>query len=119
APLGARVAWCDADALPAALARAVAVLLPQQGDQDGIAALEAMRAGRAVVTCTDTDAAAELVVDGATGLVRAPDAAALAAALDALWDDRQGALRMGQAARDAYDALHLRWEAVTSRLLAR
>ena len=71
---------------------------PEFGEGFGLAALEAMAAGRALVT-TDVGPLPELVVDGVTGLVVPPAApAALAQALVALAGDPAARDRLGQAA---------------------
>jgi glycosyltransferase involved in cell wall biosynthesis len=64
-----------------------------------MAPLEAMASGLAVIA-TDVPGHREVVEDGATGLlVRPDDAAALAAAIESLLDDRERRRRMGEAGR--------------------
>ena len=79
-------------------ARAVA-FVPYEEDY-GLVTLEAMLAGKPVITCTDSGGTAELVSDGVTGLVVEPTPEALAAAIDRLWSSRREARRMGAAARE-------------------
>ena len=62
----------------------------------GLVTLEAMLAGKPVITCTDSGGTAELVTDGVRRARRraaAPEA--LAAAIDELWSSRREARRMG------------------------
>lgn len=67
----------------------------------GIVAIEAMRAGTAVVA-SDTGGLGELVDDGVTGVLVPPgDEGALARAIDRLWNDPATAAAMGSAAADA------------------
>src|SRR6185295_8494641 len=75
-------------------------------DEDfGYVALESQLAGKALVTCTDSGGAAELTQDGVTGLVVAPEAAALARAMDSLAGDAALAARMGEAGRQSAQAV--------------
>jgi glycosyltransferase involved in cell wall biosynthesis len=67
-------------------------------DEDyGFTAVQALAAGRPVVTTTDSGGVLEFVEDGLTGLVAPPDPAALAAQLDRLAADVQLAARLGSA----------------------
>lgn len=70
-------------------------------DNEGmpVTLIEAAIAGRACVT-TDVGSASEVVVDGVTGRVVAPDPAELAAAVVELLNDDPLRHRMGRAARD-------------------
>ena len=64
-----------------------------------LSALEAMAAGRPVVT-TDVGGSSEAVLDGITGfLVPAEDSGALADALEKLWRDKEKRASMGRAGR--------------------
>lgn len=115
----ARISFCGrvGDAELADLyagARAVA-FIPQLEDF-GLVTLEAMLAGKPVITCTDSGGTAELVTDGVNGLVVQPQAAALAAAIDRLWSNRREARRMGEAARER--AAAVTWDGVVAQLTA-
>ena len=59
-----------------------------------------MLASKAVVTCTDSGGTLEFVQDRETGLVVEPEADALAAAMDELWNDRRLAGSLGAQAID-------------------
>jgi glycosyltransferase involved in cell wall biosynthesis len=88
-------------------------------DEDyGYVTLEAMLSHKAVITCTDSGGPLAFVADRQTGLVVAPDPAAIAEALDALWADRAYAMRLGKAAYENYQALQFNWSSVVTRLLA-
>lgn len=82
----------------------------------GYITLEAMLAGKPVITCTDSGGARELVDEGVTGLIAKPDPAALAAAIDQLWASRRTARQMGRAARTR--ATRISWDAVVEELVA-
>jgi phosphatidyl-myo-inositol dimannoside synthase len=72
------------------------LVMPSTGEGFGITYLEAMQAGRACIAAPG--AAAEVVVDGTTGiLVPAADAAALLTALCSLYDNDARAAAMGDA----------------------
>ncbi|MFF4343618.1 glycosyltransferase family 4 protein [Kitasatospora sp. NPDC001540] len=101
----------DADRLRAAHAWADAFVLPSDKEGMPLAALEAMAAALPVVA-TEVPGNRELL-DG-TGLLTAPEPAALAAALDRLAADRQ--LRADLAARSARTAAGHGWEHVTARV---
>ncbi|WP_272474706.1 glycosyltransferase family 4 protein [Baekduia alba] len=93
-------------------------------DEDfGLVALEAMEFERPVITVSDAGGPMELVEDGVSGLVAAPDAAALAGAIERLMGDPRAARRMGRAGaerarRVSWDALVAELEAVGERSLA-
>ena len=94
-----------------------AVILPATGEAYGYTTLEAMLASKAVITCRDNDAALEFVAHGSTGLVCEPNPAALAEALDRLWEQPATARAYGLAARARYVEMGIGWPAVLDRLL--
>jgi glycosyltransferase involved in cell wall biosynthesis len=84
-------------------------------DEDyGYVTLEAFQAARAVVTTADAGGVLEWVEEGENGFVTAPKARAIAARLDALFDDRALAHRLGLAGRRRAEAVH--WEAALDTL---
>lgn len=95
-------------------ARGVAMLAYEE--DFGLVALEAMQAGRPVITCRDSGGPRELVEDGVTGYVVEPDPAALATAIDRLWADRSSWRRMGAAG--ARRAERVDWAPVVARVVA-
>ncbi len=101
-----------------AYARALAVIFPPLDEDYGYVTLEAMLASKAVITCTDSGGPLEFVLPGETGLVTAPNAEDLAAAMDALWQDRGLARSHGVEARRRYDKMGLSWSKVVKKLLA-
>jgi glycosyltransferase involved in cell wall biosynthesis len=80
------------------LARCRAVCFPPFDEDYGFVTVEAFASGKAVVTCTDSGGPAELVSDGISGRVTAPEPAALARGLREVMEDRGSAERMGAAA---------------------
>lgn len=99
-------------------ARCLGVLVTPVDEDYGYVTLEAMLAAKPVITCDDSGGPLDFVVDGVTGAVCAPEAAALAQAMDALWADRVRARRLGEAGRARYDGLGMSWPDTVARLLA-
>jgi len=97
------------------LSRCRAVVFPPFDEDYGFVTVEAFASARPVITCHDSGGPAEIVEDGASGLVVEPTPAALAQAFRRVIDDRDGAARMGQAGK-AF-AARLTWPATLSRLL--
>jgi glycosyltransferase involved in cell wall biosynthesis len=90
----ARQRFCEADVF----------ILPSLGECFGIASVEAMAAGLPVVA-TNVGGAADIVDDGVTGYLIAPnDRRALDAALDRLVSDESTRTRMGRAGRRKAEA---------------
>jgi glycosyltransferase involved in cell wall biosynthesis len=116
-----RVEWLgpvSEEAKRALYAHALGVVFPPLDEDYGYVTLEAMLAAKPVVTCTDSGGPLEFVRHGETGLIADPTPAALAAALDMLWAERQRAKVMGEAGRAHYDGLGISWPTVVKRLLA-
>jgi glycosyltransferase involved in cell wall biosynthesis len=104
----------DDDAVKDLYARCGAVFYAPWDEDYGLVTLEAFHAGKPVVTTTDAGGPLEFVRDGETGLVAAPEAAAVAAALTRLLDDPERARAMGAAARASVQGIT--WEAVIAAL---
>jgi glycosyltransferase involved in cell wall biosynthesis len=116
-----RVEWLDRvgeEEKREAYARSIGVVFPPQDEDYGLVTLEAMLAAKPVVTCSDSGGTLEFVRSGETGLVVEPSAAALAAAIDRLWDDRAQAREWGEAGRAVYESLGIGWERITRSLLS-
>lgn len=99
-------------------AHARAVVYPPLDEDYGYITLEAMLSARAVVTTTDAGGPLEFVGQRQTGLIAEPSAAALAAALDTIWKDRELASSCGAAGRELYERLEIGWPQVVRRLAA-
>jgi glycosyltransferase involved in cell wall biosynthesis len=97
------------------LARCRAVVFPPQDEDYGFVTVEAFASAKPVITCVDSGGPAELVVDGKSGFVVAPDPAALAQAFRRVIDDRDAARRMGLAGADV--AARLTWSDTVRQLL--
>ncbi len=86
-------------------------------DEDyGFVTLEAMRSAKPVITTTDAGGVLEFVTHEHTGLVGAPDPAALGLLLDRLADDTALCERMGAAGLQQTG--HITWETVVAALTA-
>ena len=85
-------------------------------DEDyGFTTVQAMRASKAVVTCTDSGGTLEFVRDGYNGFVCDPTAACIATALDRLAHDPHEAAMLGENGPDTVE--HITWEHVCATLL--
>jgi glycosyltransferase involved in cell wall biosynthesis len=98
-------------------ARCLAVLFVPFDEDYGYVTLEAMLAGKPVLTCTDSGGVLEFAVDGETALVSEPDPIAVAEAMDRIWADRPLARRLGEHGRARYDRLGISWSSVVETLL--
>lgn len=122
--LGERVRFLGTrDALPELLAPADVFLLASQEESFGLSALEAMACGTPVVA-TDVGGVAEVVEEGVTGRLSAPeDRLAYATAVRELLFDRDRARALGAAARAAAQERYerrkvvARYEALYRRLV--
>jgi glycosyltransferase involved in cell wall biosynthesis len=99
-------------------AKSLAVLFPPVDEDYGYITLEAMLSSKAVITCEDSGGPLEFVSNRKTGLIAKPTAAALAAAMDELWRERDLAATWGRAGREQYRHLGLSWSEVVKRLLS-
>ncbi|HEX6262258.1 MAG TPA: glycosyltransferase family 4 protein [Actinomycetota bacterium] len=97
---------------------ALAVFYGPYDEDYGYVTIEAMAAGRPLVTCTDSGGPLELVRDGESGRVVASEPRAIARAIDALHEGRDEAARMGAAGRSLVEARVPPWPEVARRLLS-
>jgi glycosyltransferase involved in cell wall biosynthesis len=97
-------------------ARCRAVYYAPVDEDFGMVPFEAFRSARPVVTTSDAGGPLEVVHDRRTGLVVAPDPAAVAAGLRELLADEEAARRLGEAGRDATSSVN--WDDAIARLLA-
>lgn len=117
--LGSRVEWLestDDDAKCELYARCLGVIFPPLDEDYGYVTLEAMLAGKPVITCSDSGGPLEFVRDSETGLIVDPAPQALAAAMDRLWRERRFAADCGAAGRDRYAQMHISWPHVAATL---
>jgi glycosyltransferase involved in cell wall biosynthesis len=92
--------------------------LPFDEDWAGHVTLEALHAGKPVLTVSDSGGVLELVRDGETGLVVEPEPEAVGAALAAFADDPLRAAQLGAAGRAHWEKYGASWPQVIERLLA-
>lgn len=100
-------------------AEARAVVFAPQDEDYGYISLEAMLAGKPVITVTDAGGPLEFITDGAEGFVTAPKAAALGKAFEAVMSDAALAERLGQAGHARYAAMNISWDHVVETLAGR
>lgn len=96
-------------------ADAIAVPFIPLDEDYGLIALEAMAAGKPVITCTDSGGVTELVLDGATGAIAPPDPAELGRAIDHIASDAHLARRLGEAGRER--GARITWARAVAALL--
>jgi glycosyltransferase involved in cell wall biosynthesis len=108
--------WVSDDELVDRYASARAVVYAPYDEDYGYVTLQAFAASKPVVTTSDAGGVLEWVTDGETGLVTAPDPAALAAAIDRLVSDDVLTQRLGRAGRERVASLS--WQPVVDALLA-
>ena len=103
------------DVLLAQLATCRAVCFPAAHEDFGLVTVEAFASGKPVITCRDSGGPAELVDDGTSGFVTAPEAASLARALASVSGDQALAERLGAGALQR--VAELTWERAFEQLL--
>ena len=92
--------------------------VPLDEDAPGYVTMEAFHASKAVLTATDSGGVLDLVMDGETGWVVAPEPGALAGAIQRVFDDRASAGRSGAAARALLLHRNITWPKTIERLLS-
>lgn len=97
------------------LARCRAVVFPPVNEDYGFVTVESFSCGKPVITCHDSGGVAELVRDGQNGLVVDPNPEALARAMRSVMDDRNLAMRLGEAG--AADAARMTWADAVRKLV--
>ncbi len=103
------------DQLVGYLARCRAVCFPPYNEDYGFVTVEAFASRKAVVTCSDSGGAVELVRDGVTGLICAPTPESVATALGTLAGDRSMAERLGAGGHQAIAPMS--WNRAVATLL--
>lgn len=93
-----------------------AVLFIPRDEDYGYITLEAMAAGKAVITTTDSGGPLEFVVNGNTGIIAAPSAQSIAKAIDQLAEDKNLAVRYGENGKKRLKDLNISWESVVKEL---
>ena len=96
--------------------RAVAYI-PYQEDSYGYVTMEAFEAGKPVITTDDSGELIEIVLDGVTGSVSAPNAEMLAEAMARYLGSERLAIERGQAGRALWRGTGINWPDNIDRLL--
>lgn len=91
--------------------------LPIDEDSYGYPSLEACHSGKPLLTTHDSGGVTELIINGVNGYVVSPEPAELAAAMDALFYDRERTMQMGQNALHHLSTMRISWSHVLNRLL--
>ena len=107
--------FVSTDTLMDLYAHARAVYYAPIDEDYGFTTVQAMRAKKAVVTCTDAGGTLEFVRNGHNGIICAPEPQAIAKALDSLASDAAYAASLG--AHGPASVAHITWEHVIDTLL--
>ena len=99
-------------------AHCLGVIYPPVDEDYGYVTLEAMLSSKPVVTCNDSGGPLEFVMDGVTGIVVAPDASELGAAMMHLAENPVRAASMGKSGREDYLRRAITWANVVDKLLS-
>jgi glycosyltransferase involved in cell wall biosynthesis len=109
--------WIDEARKFELMADALASLyLAFQEDSPGLASMEAFYSRKCVITLDDSGGTKELVTNGASGFVVAPDPVALAEKFDALYENRRLARSLGENAYADLVARDISWHSVVESL---
>lgn len=92
--------------------------IPFDEDSYGYATLEAFSSQKAVITCTDSGGALEIIDDAETGFVCEPEPQQVAQAIDKLAGDQALAKKLGQNAWQRLTAMNISWDPVVEALTA-
>ena len=88
-------------------------------DEDyGYVTLEAMLCRKPVIVPQDGGGATEFVEHTSTGSVVAPEAEAIAEAIDELYNDRQRARKMGARGQEKLSSMNLSWTNVVEKIIS-
>lgn len=91
--------------------------LAYQEDSCGFVSMEGFYSSKPVISLTDSGGTHELIEHGRTGLFAEPTPKALAKAMDALYENREKTMEMGQAAREEIIKRDYTWDRTVRRLL--
>ena len=97
-------------------ANARAVLFIPRDEDYGYITLEAMAAGKAVITAKDSGGPLEFVDDQTSGLVVDPTPQAVAQAIDRVAEDPDLAVRCGGRGKKKLVEMNINWEHVVEEL---
>lgn len=97
-------------------ANAKAVLFIPRDEDYGYITLEAMSAGKAVITARDSGGPLEFVKDGCTGIITDPTPGSIAQAIDQIAADANLAIRYGEAGKARLKEMKITWEHVVKEL---
>lgn len=113
--VGDQVSWLGAvsdEVLLQFYANARAIAFVPQDEDYGYITLEAMLAGKPVITVTDAGGPLEFITDKTEGLISAPNAKDIAQSFIRIMEDSTFAERLGQAGYQRYQNMNISWEHV-------
>ncbi len=99
-------------------ANSLAVFFGPFQEDFGFVTVEALYSRKPVITLTDSGGPLEFIQDGLNGMVVPPNAAAIAQAIDILFNDRPRARAMGERSYQIADELRMNWPTIVKSLLS-
>jgi glycosyltransferase involved in cell wall biosynthesis len=99
-------------------ANAFAIFFGPFQEDYGFVTVESLYARKPVITLTDSGGPLEFIRDGVNGMVVTPQAETIAAAIDALFNDRDHARAMGERGFQLANDLQMDWPRVVKQLLS-
>jgi glycosyltransferase involved in cell wall biosynthesis/SAM-dependent methyltransferase len=115
-----RIKWLGsvtAEKLAELYRHCLAVVFVPDNEDYGYVTLEAMLAGKPVITVTDAGGPLEFIEDGKQGLVSEASPAAIGQSLARLWASRSFSKALGDGALARYRDLNIGWDGVIEQLL--
>ena len=90
--------------------------IPFDEDSYGYPTLEAFQSNKPVITCTDSGGTDEIIENGVNGLICNPKPEAIAAAMEALWQDRKRINEYGENAFASLKQHNIDWDNVIEKM---
>ena len=93
------------------------IYIPIDEDSYGYPTLEAFHSKKAMITCHDSGGTLEIIEDAINGYIVPPDPRAIAERMDALYDDRKLARKMGEQGFESIQKHQITWDNVVEKLV--
>jgi len=111
--------WVDNSEKIKTLANALGVMyIPYKEDSCGFVTLEGFYSSKPVLSCTDSGGTAEFIKNNYNGYITEPEPRVLATVMDALFNNKELAKKIGLNAREYILQRNITWDETIRRLLA-